>query len=132
MTRRGLVRLFWAGVLALAAWPVARFVAWREPATRTVVFRPEELKAGAVIYKEEVFLVPAGAAGEPRLALSARCSHLGCLVAWSPVQGEFRCPCHHSVYGARGQRLAGPTERGLAKLPAEILEDGSLAVQAPV
>lgn len=131
MNRRNLFRLLWGGIAALAAWPVLRFITWREPQFRTVRFSPQELQGAGVIYKDEVFLLPAGPEGSP-VALSARCSHLGCLVSYFPAQEEFHCPCHQSIYDRQGHRLSGPTEKGLAHLPSELLEDGALAVKAPV
>ncbi len=32
------------------------------------------------------------------LALSRRCTHLGCTVPWNPEKGQFACPCHASVF----------------------------------
>lgn len=130
--RRNFLRLLWAGVLALAAWPVARFATWREPSFRDVVFTPEELQAGGVLYKDEVFLLPQQ---NPPLALTARCSHLGCLVAYDAVARQFRCPCHRSVYDAQGRRVSGPAEQGLAHLAVRGLgpkHGGGLAVKAPL
>ena len=41
-------------------------------------------------------------------ALSAECTHLGCLVPWDPIQKKFECPCHGSQYDARGSVIRGP------------------------
>lgn len=159
MIRRRLLQGLVAAVLALAAWPVARFATWRRPAVRDVRFSPQELAATGVLYKDEVFLLPGSSqpsdsaesaelrkpdeSGEsresresghntPRLALSARCSHLGCLVSFDAVRREFHCPCHQSVYDAQGRRLSGPTESSLERLPVSLQEDGGLVVKAPV
>ena len=138
MNRRRLFSMLVAAVTALAAWPVARFVTWRQPAVRDVHFSPEELHAAGVLYKDEVFLLPLlthlpiSPEDEPRVALSARCSHLGCLVSFDAVRREFHCPCHQSVYDAQGRRLAGPTERGLERLPVALQDNGGLIVKAPV
>lgn len=47
---------------------------------------------------------------------SAVCPHLGCIVAWNPLEGCWDCPCHGSHYAADGSVLNGPARRGLDRL----------------
>ena len=47
--------------------------------------------------------------------LSARCPHLGCLVAWSEADKAWECPCHGSRFSAEGRLLQGPATTGLAR-----------------
>lgn len=58
------------------------------------------------------------------IALSEKCTHLGCRVPWCESSGEFECPCHGSVFNRAGDYRAGPAPRGLDRYPTEIGEDG--------
>jgi|SRR5215467_3914636 len=61
-------------------------------------------------------------------ALSAVCTHLGCLTVWSPEQGQIACPCHGSKFNADGAKIEGPALRGLPWLKVAISEEGDLLV----
>lgn len=46
-------------------------------------------------------------------AVSARCTHLGCLVAFNEAETAWECPCHGSRFGVDGAVLQGPALRPL-------------------
>jgi nucleotide-binding universal stress UspA family protein len=50
--------------------------------------------------------------GEVHL-MSARCTHLGCMVEWNGTDARFDCPCHGSSFGPTGEVLNGPATRPL-------------------
>jgi menaquinol-cytochrome c reductase iron-sulfur subunit len=47
------------------------------------------------------------------VAISNRCTHVGCPVHYVQAAAMFLCPCHGGVYGARGQVMGGPPVRPL-------------------
>lgn len=47
------------------------------------------------------------------LALSRRCTHLGCTVPWQEKEKQFICPCHASSFDMRGAVIQSPAARAL-------------------
>ncbi|MEV5486741.1 FAD-dependent oxidoreductase [Streptomyces bobili] len=46
-------------------------------------------------------------------ALSARCTHLGCLVAFNRAERAWECPCHGSRFDVQGKVIQGPAQQPL-------------------
>ncbi|KUN90206.1 [Fe-S]-binding protein [Streptomyces bungoensis] len=46
-------------------------------------------------------------------AVSARCTHLGCLVAFNRAERAWECPCHGSRFDVDGSVIQGPAVRPL-------------------
>jgi cytochrome b6-f complex iron-sulfur subunit len=54
------------------------------------------------------------------LALSSKCTHLGCTVPWVGKEMEFACPCHGSAYDITGAVINPPAPRPLDIYPISI------------
>lgn len=54
------------------------------------------------------------------LALSSKCTHLGCTVPWDAKENRFACPCHGSSYDITGNVLTAPAPRPLDIYPVSI------------
>jgi cytochrome b6-f complex iron-sulfur subunit len=57
------------------------------------------------------------------MALSRRCTHLGCTVPWVSVDHRFVCPCHSSAFDIRGAVVSPPAPRALDLYPVNIEND---------
>lgn len=61
-------------------------------------------------------------------ALSAICTHLGCLTAYKPDLGIIACPCHGSKFTKEGVKIEGPAPRPLPWLRMWMSDEGDLMV----
>src|ERR1035437_4301007 len=66
-------------------------------------------------------------------ALSAVCTHLGCIVEWKDTgipghpEGVIACPCHGSIFNKTGDVIRGPAPRSLDRFKL-YLEDNKVIV----
>jgi cytochrome b6-f complex iron-sulfur subunit len=56
-------------------------------------------------------------------ALSAVCTHLGCIVKWDETKGLIVCPCHEAIFDLQGNILAGPAPLPLTSFPIKIAQE---------
>jgi cytochrome b6-f complex iron-sulfur subunit len=54
------------------------------------------------------------------LALSHKCTHLGCTVPWNEKEMKFMCPCHASAFDITGNVVYAPAPRALDIYPITI------------
>jgi cytochrome b6-f complex iron-sulfur subunit len=113
------------GISALAAgaiiYPIYRYLA---PVNDTesgakVSFAESDVPPGEAKFfqfRGETGVVVRKRGGE-LVALSAVCTHLGCIVQWQNDRQYFLCPCHAGRYSAEGKVVSGPPPKQLARLP---------------
>jgi glycine/D-amino acid oxidase-like deaminating enzyme/nitrite reductase/ring-hydroxylating ferredoxin subunit len=51
------------------------------------------------------------------VAVSPRCTHLGCQVNWNRAERSWDCPCHGSRFAPDGRVLQGPAVHALERKP---------------
>ena len=61
-------------------------------------------------------------------AVSAVCTHLGCVTQWKPDANVIACPCHGSKFKPDGTKIEGPAPRPLPHFAISLTADGELLV----
>jgi len=102
---------------AMAAWPLLRYLSPRDrgDADAKVTLARDKVPVGGAEFidfrgRPAVVLQPKP--GE-FVALTAVCTHLGCIVKWVNAKQEFLCPCHGGRFSSSGQVLGGPPPKPL-------------------
>ncbi|MBZ5577830.1 MAG: Rieske (2Fe-2S) protein [Acidobacteriia bacterium] len=98
-----------------------------EPSPITNAGKPDRYPQGTVTQDLQagIYIVHGP---EGLYALSAVCTHLGCLTAWKPELGIVACPCHGSKFRRDGTKIEGPAPNPLPWLKAWISDEGDLLV----
>jgi cytochrome b6-f complex iron-sulfur subunit len=110
------------GVAGLLGWPVTQFL---RPLSEDESASVAEFDSDEIGLWEAEMLLVAGRpvvvvnTGEGFAALSAVCSHLGCVVKWKKGRRQLVCPCHGGRFDLEGRVLGGPARRPLARLTVE-------------
>jgi cytochrome b6-f complex iron-sulfur subunit len=106
------------------SFPAFSFMTFHKPGEKRVLFHRDEQPA-PVLFKEGVFLVKREGG---MIALSARCSHLGCTLRYNQRSRRFECPCHGSLFDMEGHWISGPAKKDLQQIPLTRGENGELSV----
>ncbi len=98
-----------------------------EPSPITNAGKPDQYPQGSVTadVKNGIYIIHGP---EGFYALTAICTHLGCLTAWNSELGIIACPCHGSKFNVEGTKTDGPAPRPLAWLRTWISDEGDLMV----
>jgi cytochrome b6-f complex iron-sulfur subunit len=98
-----------------------------EPSPITNAGKPDRYPPGSVTQdlQSGIYIVHGP---EGLYAMSAVCTHLGCLTAWKPELGIVACPCHGSKFNRDGTKIEGPAPRPLVWLKAYLSDEGDLLV----
>jgi cytochrome b6-f complex iron-sulfur subunit len=90
------------------------------PAVGSTVFLQQSGK-GVVIARIAAAQAGAASSGDIHLlALSDRCTHLGCGVQAAASGSGYSCPCHGSAFTLTGEVVKGPAARPLDRLAIRI------------
>ncbi|OGG02354.1 MAG: hypothetical protein A3F83_10610 [Candidatus Glassbacteria bacterium RIFCSPLOWO2_12_FULL_58_11] len=103
-----------------------------EPPSRVLVGKPDQYPPGSVAYLTEHQVVVVREGAGYFYALSAVCTHLGCIINWKSQEGVFRCPCHGSIFDKVGEVLGGPAPRPLRHLALSLTPNGYLQVDKSI
>jgi cytochrome b6-f complex iron-sulfur subunit len=100
----------------------------REPPMKFKAGKPEDFPPGSVTpdVDQKVYIVRAKEGYF--YALSAVCTHLGCITNWKADQGIIACPCHGSKFSTDGTKIAGPAPRPLQRFSMVLDDQGQLVV----
>ena len=98
-----------------------------EPSTTFRAGTPDLYPLHSVTYlqDQQVYIVRMP---EGFYAVSAVCTHLGCITAWHPERELIECPCHGSKFKDDGTKVAGPAPRPLPHFAVSLTADGELLV----
>jgi cytochrome b6-f complex iron-sulfur subunit len=98
-----------------------------EAPSRFRIGGPEDYPVNSVSFlrDQQIFIVRAA---EGFLAVSAVCTHLGCITEWRPEEEQIACPCHGSKFNRDGKKVTGPAPRPLPHFSVQIGTDGQLVV----
>ena len=98
-----------------------------EPPTSFRIGTPDNFAVNSVTYMadQQVYIVSTALGFT---AVSAVCTHLGCITQWKPELDLIACPCHGSRFNKDGVVVSGPAPRSLPHFAMKLMPDGNLLV----
>ena len=104
---------------------LSEFSSLTAPMLRTI--QMEQVDGWRKTVSEKAVYVTRDSQGQLRV-LTSICPHLGCTVPWNKDKSQFVCPCHGGTFTADGNRVSGPSLRGMDTLET-VVQDGQLMVR---
>jgi len=104
------------------------------PTTWHFVTTLAELGQGAIRFTSDTIVGYVLRDGESVVALSAACTHMGCIVRWQDSDRRFHCPCHSALFAENGVQVNARYRYELPPLPQLYtkVEDGKVYVEVPL
>jgi len=98
-----------------------------EPSSTFRAGNPDLYPVNSVTYlhEQQVYIVRTE---QGFYAVSAVCTHLGCITQWKPDANQIACPCHGSKFRSDGTKIEGPAPRPLPHFSITLTVDGELMV----
>ncbi len=132
MQRRQFLARLWgvggvlvAGAAGLTTWDLLRPLSTGGFGGLIRTIAPEAVPATGVVEVPAAKAYLADIKGTV-VAISEKCTHLGCRVPFCDSSGQFECPCHGSYFNRAGEYRAGPAPRGLDRYPTTIDDESGL------
>ena len=133
-SRRSFLTKLWTllGFVALVEFLAVAFAFLRPDKSKTRRERPDTIVTGGALESFIPNSVTAFVRGRfylarledgGFLALSRKCTHLGCTVPWVADKNRFICPCHGSSFDITGNVISPPAPRALDVYPVIIEND---------
>jgi cytochrome b6-f complex iron-sulfur subunit len=115
------------GSMALSAAYLSPNVV-KEPPTKFKLGTPANFSPGSVTLIQDQNVYVVRATEGYFFALSATCTHLGCITNWKSEEGIIACPCHGSKFNREGIVIGGPAPKPLTRLEMSLDDQGNLVV----
>ena len=98
-----------------------------EPPTSFQAGNPDLYPMNSVTFidQQQVYIVRTA---QGFYAVSAVCTHLGCITQWKPEVSQIACPCHGSKFTMEGRKIEGPAPAPLPHFAISLTPSGELLV----
>ncbi|GAB4331493.1 MAG: cytochrome b6-f complex iron-sulfur subunit [Leptolyngbyaceae cyanobacterium] len=93
------------------------------PATQITAEAPGTRALVAGLAGEPTYLIVKEDSTLDSMGIVDNCTHLGCTFPWNPLDQQFQCPCHGSLYAPDGTVVRGPAPLPLKIVHVAVIDD---------